>query len=214
MAVLAAARRAHRRAGPSEILTELDWVMDRAVEHLGDERATRYLRKFYPWYLERLGADTALQDGLQRFRRSARRGSCSASRCGSRRPAIRADAKQPSHSVPQRSRVSRHVPVRCPRDRLRDAARAPLRHRCAGSGGAVRHQRLRRVRNILPPGINGFDDVTQVESDYPINDEPGHDAPVHGTPSTLHQGSRSTSASTESYRRTSAPSCTIRRPGS
>jgi nifR3 family TIM-barrel protein len=49
-----------------EILTELDWVMDRAVEHLGDERATRYLRKFYPWYLERLGADTALQDGLQR----------------------------------------------------------------------------------------------------------------------------------------------------
>jgi len=44
-------------------------------------------------------------------------------------------------------------------------------------------------RNILPPGINGFDDVTQVESDYPINDEPGHDAPVHGTPSTLHQGS-------------------------
>jgi tRNA-dihydrouridine synthase B len=50
----------------AEILTELDWVMDRAVEHLGDERATRYLRKFYPWYLERLGADKPLQDGLQR----------------------------------------------------------------------------------------------------------------------------------------------------
>ncbi|HTU97328.1 MAG TPA: penicillin acylase family protein, partial [Solirubrobacteraceae bacterium] len=29
----------------------------------------------------------------------------------------------------------------------------------------------------------------QVESDYPINDEPGAGAPVHGTPSTLHQGS-------------------------
>jgi nifR3 family TIM-barrel protein len=38
-----------------EILTELDWVIDRAVEHLGQERAGRYLRKFYPWYLERLG---------------------------------------------------------------------------------------------------------------------------------------------------------------
>jgi nifR3 family TIM-barrel protein len=40
---------------PQEILTELDWVMECAVEHLGAERATRFLRKFYPWYLERLG---------------------------------------------------------------------------------------------------------------------------------------------------------------
>jgi nifR3 family TIM-barrel protein len=39
-----------------EVLSELDWVIDRAVEHLGRERAGRYLRKFYPWYLERLGA--------------------------------------------------------------------------------------------------------------------------------------------------------------
>jgi tRNA-dihydrouridine synthase B len=52
-----------------EILTELDWIMDRACEHLGEERATRYLRKFYPWYLERLGGDKALQDGLQRAER-------------------------------------------------------------------------------------------------------------------------------------------------
>ncbi len=50
----------------AEILEELDWVMDRAAEHLGAERAARYLRKFYPWYLERLGGDKALQDGLQR----------------------------------------------------------------------------------------------------------------------------------------------------
>jgi nifR3 family TIM-barrel protein len=42
-----------------EILDELDWVIDRAVEHLGRERATRYLRKFYPWYIERLGRDHA-----------------------------------------------------------------------------------------------------------------------------------------------------------
>ena len=40
--------------------------MDRAAEHMGAERAARYLRKFYPWYVERLGADKALQDGLQR----------------------------------------------------------------------------------------------------------------------------------------------------
>ena len=49
----------------AEILGELDWVMDRAVEHLGRERATRYLRKFYPWYAERLGGGRALQAALQ-----------------------------------------------------------------------------------------------------------------------------------------------------
>jgi nifR3 family TIM-barrel protein len=49
-----------------EILTELGWIMDRAVEHLGHERAGRYLRKFYPWYVERLGGSKELQDGLQR----------------------------------------------------------------------------------------------------------------------------------------------------
>jgi tRNA-dihydrouridine synthase B len=51
---------------PNEIVDELDWVIERACEHLGTERATRYLRKFYPWYVERLGGDRALQDGLQR----------------------------------------------------------------------------------------------------------------------------------------------------
>jgi tRNA-dihydrouridine synthase B len=40
-----------------EVIAELLWVMDRAEEHLGPDRAARYLRKFYPWYLERLGAD-------------------------------------------------------------------------------------------------------------------------------------------------------------
>jgi tRNA-dihydrouridine synthase B len=51
---------------PEEVLAELDWVMDRAVEHLGSDRAGRYLRKFYPWYVERLGGGRALQDALQR----------------------------------------------------------------------------------------------------------------------------------------------------
>jgi len=56
-----------RAADPTreEVLAELDWVMDRAVEHLGAQRAGRYLRKFYPWYLERLGASKALQQAMQ-----------------------------------------------------------------------------------------------------------------------------------------------------
>ncbi len=57
-----------RRSGEpdrSEILAELDWVIERAVEHLGEERATRYLRKFYPWYVERLGGGPAHRAALQ-----------------------------------------------------------------------------------------------------------------------------------------------------
>jgi tRNA-dihydrouridine synthase B len=48
-----------RNANPErdEVIAELLWVIDRAEEHLGPERAARYLRKFYPWYLERLDAD-------------------------------------------------------------------------------------------------------------------------------------------------------------
>ncbi len=57
-----------RQGDPSrdEVLAEVNWVIDSAGEHLGPERAARYLRKFYPWYLERLGGDRALQDELQR----------------------------------------------------------------------------------------------------------------------------------------------------
>jgi tRNA-dihydrouridine synthase B len=54
---------------PAEVLAELEWVLARAAEHLGPERAARYLRKFYPWYLPRLGLDRArlvrLQESLQ-----------------------------------------------------------------------------------------------------------------------------------------------------
>ncbi len=64
---------AGRREPPTraEVLAELDWVCDRAVEHLGDERAGRYLRKFYPWYLERMGLQRPslkrAQEDLQRL---------------------------------------------------------------------------------------------------------------------------------------------------
>ena len=48
-----------------EVLAELYWVMERAVEHLGADRAGRYLRKFYPWYLDRMDAPKALQQAMQ-----------------------------------------------------------------------------------------------------------------------------------------------------
>jgi tRNA-dihydrouridine synthase B len=56
-----------REAEPTreEILAEWRWVLDRAVEHLGPDRAARYLRKFHPWYVERLGEGKALQAVLQ-----------------------------------------------------------------------------------------------------------------------------------------------------
>ncbi len=62
--------------GPEEILAELDWVIERACEHLGEERAGRYLRKFYPWYVERLGCGRAVQAALQQARRRRRRRGC------------------------------------------------------------------------------------------------------------------------------------------
>jgi nifR3 family TIM-barrel protein len=51
---------------PEEVLAEWAWVIDRAEEHLGPERAARYLKKFHPWYVERLGAPRPVQDALQR----------------------------------------------------------------------------------------------------------------------------------------------------
>ena len=57
-----------RAAEPTreEILAEWSWVVDRGVEHLGPDRAARYLRKFHPWYVDRLGEGRQLQDALQR----------------------------------------------------------------------------------------------------------------------------------------------------
>ncbi len=52
--------------GRELMLAELGWVIDRAEEHMGDKRAARYLRKFYPWYLERLDAPPEAAADLQR----------------------------------------------------------------------------------------------------------------------------------------------------
>jgi tRNA-dihydrouridine synthase B len=58
-----------RRAEPpsrEEVVAELLWTIDRAEEHLGAERAARYLRKFYPWYVGPIGAPAAVAEELQR----------------------------------------------------------------------------------------------------------------------------------------------------
>ena len=58
-----------RRGTPparEEVVGELTWVVDRAEEHFGADRAGRYLRKFYPWYLERLDAPGEVAAELQR----------------------------------------------------------------------------------------------------------------------------------------------------
>lgn len=47
-----------------EVLDELGWTIECAVEHLGELRATRYLRKHYPWYVARLGLDPAVAKPL------------------------------------------------------------------------------------------------------------------------------------------------------
>ena len=49
----------------AEVLAELDWLMDRAVEHMGPVRGARWLRKAYPWYVDRMGGGKELQAALQ-----------------------------------------------------------------------------------------------------------------------------------------------------
>jgi hypothetical protein len=43
------------------VVEELLWVIACGEEHLGTERAGRYLRKFYPWYAERLDLSKSLR---------------------------------------------------------------------------------------------------------------------------------------------------------
>jgi nifR3 family TIM-barrel protein len=48
----------------TEIADELRWVIERAEEHLGVDRAGRYLRKFYPWYADTMGLTKAQANPL------------------------------------------------------------------------------------------------------------------------------------------------------
>src|SRR5918992_1031025 len=49
---------------PHEVLEELEWVIACAEDHLGVDRAGRYLRKFYPWYAEHLGLTRRAREPL------------------------------------------------------------------------------------------------------------------------------------------------------
>jgi tRNA-dihydrouridine synthase B len=53
-------------ATDAEVLAELEWVLDRGERHWGPERAARNLRKFYPWYLERVGITGPAAHAYQR----------------------------------------------------------------------------------------------------------------------------------------------------
>ena len=49
---------------PQEVARELEWVIASCEDHLGEQRAGRYLRKFYPWYADRLEVPGALRKAL------------------------------------------------------------------------------------------------------------------------------------------------------
>jgi len=66
---LLAGRAAEPDAG--EVQAELAWTVERAREAFGPGRADRYLRKFYPWYVDRLGLAGADRRELQRRMQSA-----------------------------------------------------------------------------------------------------------------------------------------------
>jgi tRNA-dihydrouridine synthase B len=55
-----------RAPGAAEIESELRWLLERAEQHWGPERAARNLRKFYPWYVRRLGFEGPDADRFQR----------------------------------------------------------------------------------------------------------------------------------------------------
>jgi tRNA-dihydrouridine synthase B len=85
-----------------EVLAELGWTIERAVEHLGEPRATRYLRKFYPWYVARLqlapGRARPLQEALQQAPTLAHVGELLAPREQSHAP--REQSHAPAGAVP------------------------------------------------------------------------------------------------------------------
>jgi tRNA-dihydrouridine synthase len=60
-----AGRRAHDPAR-DEVIDEIEWTIDRAEEHWGPARASRNLRRLYPYYLERIGVRGAQAHAFQR----------------------------------------------------------------------------------------------------------------------------------------------------
>jgi nifR3 family TIM-barrel protein len=57
--------------GAREVEAELAWTISSAREAFGSPRADHYLRKFYPWYVQRLGLEGAERRELQRLMQTA-----------------------------------------------------------------------------------------------------------------------------------------------
>ena len=53
------------RPSRAEVAEELEWVIACAEDHLGVERAGRYLRKFYPWYADSMGLPRGQRERLE-----------------------------------------------------------------------------------------------------------------------------------------------------
>ncbi len=92
-----------------EVSDELLWVIDRAEEHLGVERAGRYLRKFYPWYAETMGLSKRAQQALVSAPTTAD------ARVAPSRPLPRAQRREspPDQCVQGRRSAPRKVTPRC-----------------------------------------------------------------------------------------------------
>ena len=137
-------------------------MIDRAVEHLGDDRATRYLRKFYPWYVERLAASKALQAALQTRADAGRRTGSAAPRRSRRAPPRR------SSSLPRR------VPVHWQGSRDRGCAACVFAPAAVAQVQPYGTDDYGGFRNILPPGTNGFDDAAQLAAFEAAGTRPAH----------------------------------------
>ena len=156
-------RGADRRPRPSrptaeEIVDELLWVIDRAEEHLGRARAARYLRKFYPWYLERLGVGRAEADAFQRPTTSTRSARWSA-RSARRAPACEASTSRLSR------RYLKPAYGRC-------YSSAPPSPRCAPrAGSAIGRFSVFGGARAAPPGSETEEGSTTVARESLITPE-------------------------------------------
>ena len=125
-------------------------MIERAEEHLGTERAGRYLRKFYPWYAERLGLTRKASNeppcSRPKPRQHAARPSCARS-CLSEappEPVLHCSVPPAGSSGGVFLCTERHVLTPQGLDELEGQDRAPLRP----SAGGRSPQRIKEAREF------------------------------------------------------------------
>ena len=122
-------------------------MIERAVEHLGEDRAARYLRKFYPWYVERLGGGRALQAALQTAPSLAVARSLLHEDTGAGRRGVVVGCRTVFR------RIGRVPVILVALLAFAPAAAAQVQPYATNDYGGF--------RNVLPPGQNGLDDAAQ-----------------------------------------------------